>query len=97
MGLCPCVKMVSMTEAEIIGVLAHGLQYIWASPHDRGATKIGENEMKDYQATGWVKSFTEVNAWIGQAKRATPMHLHAAYRSYIRFEAGGYIWGWVLR
>jgi len=55
-----------------------------------------------YQEAGHVIGFTaksrsEAASLIAAARRATPDNLRCQFRSYIRADKEGYLWGWVLK
>lgn len=55
------------------------------------------NVIENYQVQGEAVTVTHANAKIAEAMHATPTNLLHLFRSYIRWNAGMYIYGWILR
>jgi hypothetical protein len=55
----------------------------------------------NYQADGFSKNsktaLNDCNRSLNSAKVMTPEKYHHLFRSYIRWDGDGYIWGWVLK
>ena len=55
-----------------------------------------KQELVNFQDMGWEKTLQEANKAIAKARKATPPELHSEYTSWIRYQAGGYSWSWIL-
>jgi hypothetical protein len=55
------------------------------------------NAIENYQMEGEAATIKHANAYIAAAMHATPTNLLHLFRSYIHFESGRYLFGWILR
>ena len=53
--------------------------------------------IENYQMEGESATIKHANAKIAEARHATPTNLLHLFRSYIRWDTGMYIYGWILR
>ena len=55
------------------------------------------NAIENYQMEGEADNGKQANEWIADARKRTPVNLRSMFRSYIHFESGRYLFGWILR